>query len=178
MALIEVTPEILVASGDVTLIGAAELEQVKRMALASPSGRARICAHQKSSDALHEMLIAMGGGRYVRPHAHYGKSESFHMVEGELTIVLFANDGRIQQLVDLSATGAQSLYYRLSSPTVHTVVLRTALAVFHETTNGPFRPSDAYFPAWSPDERNTSGASVFLERLLVDIDKFRRRVVS
>ena len=172
------TPEVLVASGDVTLIGATELEKVKHMALASSSGRARICAHRTSADALHEMLIAMRGRRYIRPHAHYGKSESFHMVEGELTIVLFTNDGRIQQLVDLSAKGGDTLYYRLSSPTVHTVVLRTELAVFHETTNGPFRPSDSYFPAWSPDERNTSGASEFLEGLLADIDKFRRRVVS
>ena len=172
------TPEVLVASGDVTLIGATELEKVKHMALASSSGRARICAHRTSADALHEMLIAMRGRRYVRPHAHYGKSESFHMIEGELTIVLFANDGRIQQLVDLSAKGGDTLYYRLSSPTVHTVVLRTELAVFHETTNGPFVPRDAYFPAWSPDERNTSGASAFLERLLVDIDKLRRSVVS
>ncbi len=83
MAFIKMSPEVLVASGDVTVIGADDLFVVKQMALASPLGRARICTHLQSTDTLHEMLIAMVCGRYIRPHAHLGKSVSFHMVEGE-----------------------------------------------------------------------------------------------
>ncbi len=174
MAFIKMSPEVLVASGDVTVIGTDDLFVVKQMALASPLGRARICTHLQSTDTLQEMLIAMVRGRYIRPHAHRGKSESLHMVEGELTVVLFGNDGRIQRLVDLSANGSQDLYYRLAAPTFHTVVLRTQLAVFHETTNGPFIPSDVDFPIWSPDERDSIGASAFFDQLLEDVGEFRR----
>ncbi len=87
--------------------------------------------------------------------------------------MLFGNDGKIQCLVDLSANGSQVLYYRVAAPTLHTVVLRAQLAVFHETTNGPFIPSDVDFPIWSPDERDSIGASAFLDNLLKDVGEFR-----
>lgn len=169
-----VSDQVLVAGSDVTVVGAAELAQVKRMAQASPTGRARICAHRSTDDPLHEMLIALVGGRYIRPHAHRGKSESFHMIEGDLTIVLYDAEGRLQRLVDLSATGNGALYYRLAAPTFHTVVPRTDIAVFHETTNGPFDPRDTLFPAWAPDESDPAVGQAFLDRLLSQMDAFRR----
>lgn len=116
-------------------------------------------------------------GRYISPHAHRGESESFHMLEGELTVVLFANDGRIDRVVDLSANGPQALYWRLAASTCHKVVLSTRLAVFDETTNGLFIPSDVDYPIWSPDERELIGASAFLDHQLEDVGEFRRSVV-
>jgi cupin fold WbuC family metalloprotein len=172
-----VSDQVLVSTADVTVIGAAELDRVKRMALASPTGSARICAHPSASDPLHEMLIALVGGRYIRPHAHRGKSESFHMIEGALTIVLFDEAGEIRRLVDLSAAGDGAVYYRLATPTFHTVVPRSSLAVFHETTNGPFDRRDALFPDWAPDGSDAAAGKVWLDLLLVRIDEFARQAL-
>jgi cupin fold WbuC family metalloprotein len=171
-ALQAVNDQVLVSTADVTVIGSEELERVKRMALASPTGSARICAHPSASDPLHEMLIALVGGRFIRPHAHRGKSESFHMIEGALTIVLFDDAGEISRLVDLSARGREAVYYRLATPTFHTVVPRTPLAVFHETTNGPFDRRDALFPDWAPDGSDPAAGRAYLDRLLVRIGEF------
>lgn len=171
-----VSDQVLVAHGDVIVVGSAEMDRVKRMAMASPAGSARICAHPSTGDLLHEMLIALVGGRYIRPHAHRGKSESFHMIEGDLTIVLFDDAGEILRLVELSAGGNGALFYRLATPIFHTVVPRSQIAVFHETTNGPFDPNDALFPSWAPDSKDPHEGRLFLDRLLVRVAGFRPTV--
>lgn len=173
MSFTMVSDQVLVANEDVAVIGPAEIKRVKGMALASPAGSARICAHRTSDDLLHEMLIAQVGGRYIRPHAHPGKCESFHMIEGAITIVLFDEDGEIRRLVDLSASGDGALFYRLSVPTFHTVVLRTPIAVFHETTNGPFDRRDTRFASWAPETSDWAACTAFHDALLARIADFR-----
>jgi len=176
MDLERLNDQVLVTRSEVTEIGPAEIERVKGMALANPEGRARICAHPSADDALHEMLIVLVSGRYVRPHAHRAKSESFHMIEGAVTIVLFDERGEIARLVDLSAEKGGTFYYRLAVPTFHTVIAHGAMAVFHETTNGPFKPEDTIFPAWAPDGRDPARAASFHEKLLGRVAAFRAAI--
>ena len=173
MDLDRLNDQVLVTRSEVTTIGSAEIAEVKRLALASPQGRARICTHRSADDALHEMLIVLVSGRFVRPHAHRAKSESFHMIEGAVTIVLFDDRGEIARLVDLSAEKAGPFYYRLAVPTFHTVIAHGALAVFHETTNGPFKPEDTIFPAWAPDGQDAAAAALFHNELLGRVAAFR-----
>jgi cupin fold WbuC family metalloprotein len=174
MALDQIDPQILVARSEVTIVGRAELDRVKAMAAANPRGLARICAHPNDDDPLHEMLLAIKPNRYIRPHAHRGKSESFHMMEGALTVVLFDDAGDILQLVDLSADGSGAPYYRLARQQYHTVVPWNDMVVFHETTNGPFRRADTLFPEWGPPETDVAAGRAYLERLLARIEDFRR----
>jgi cupin fold WbuC family metalloprotein len=173
MELEALNDQVLVACADVTVIGGSEIARLKAMARSSPTGRARICAHCTIADPLHEMLIALVSGRYIRPHAHQGKSESFHMIEGGLTIVLFDDAGAIRRLVDLSADGNGALFYRLSTKTFHTVVPWGDMAVFHETTNGPFDPRDTLFPTWAPEESDVAAARQFHDLLLTQLDSSR-----
>ncbi len=78
---------------------------------------------------------------YIRPHKHPGKSEAFHIVEGEVDIVVFKDDGEIDQVVPLGRPGGgRSFYYRMSKPFFHTLIIRSDLLIVHEITNGPFRP--------------------------------------
>ncbi len=172
-ALERLNDQVLVTRSDVTTVGPVEIDRVKRMALASPIGRARICAHRSVDDLLHEMLIVLVSGRYVRPHAHRGKSESFHMIEGAITIVLFDDDGKISRLVDLSAEPGNTFYYRLATPLFHSVIAHGKLAVFHETTNGPFNPEDTLFPSWAPDESNPIAATSFYDGLIARVAAYR-----
>jgi cupin fold WbuC family metalloprotein len=164
---------VLVSLSEVTVVGPSEFERVKRMARENPRGRARICAHATPEDPLHEMLLAILGGYYIRPHAHLGKSESFHIIEGGLTIALFEDNGRIRQLVDLSADGDHARYYRLAAPRFHTVIPWGDIVVFHETTNGPFDRKDTLFADWAPDETENEAGQAFLKDLLVRISAHR-----
>lgn len=49
------------------------------------------------------MLIVMAKGSYIRPHKHKNKSESFHIIEGLLDVIVFdlaveigSNDGSLK----------------------------------------------------------------------------------
>ena len=115
--------------------------------------RARICTHPSMKDPLHEMIICLDRDAYIRPHRHAAKSESFHMIEGELDVVLFEDSGEIRQVIRMGAYQSRSpFFYRLMEPCYHTVLVRTPQAIFHETTNGPFDPADTEYAPWSPPE--------------------------
>ena len=156
MSLKVISPEVLLAEGPVSCLGRNDIERVKAMALASPKRRARICAHPDNDDTLHEMLIVTAKGAYFQPHKHLGKSESFHMIEGRLSVVFFDDEGAVSDTVHLGGSeDDRSFYYRLSAPLFHTVITETDLAVFHETTNGPFQPEDTVYAPWAPSEKDS-----------------------
>jgi cupin fold WbuC family metalloprotein len=160
-----VNDEVFVATGGVVRVTAADVALVKAKGTANARRRARLCAHPGPDDALHEMLIVLDRGTYVRPHRHVGKSESFHVIEGELDVVLFDDDGSTRDVVRMGPYGAaRAFFYRLMEPCYHTVLVNTPLALFHETTNGPFRRAGTEFAPWSPAE-GEPGVAAFVERL-------------
>ncbi len=107
MALVQKSPEVFLAEGPISAVGRSELETLKAAVRASAKRRARINTHPDGEDALHEMIIAIDPSSYIRPHKHPGKSEAFHIVEGEVDIVVFKDDGQIDQVVPLGAPGGE-----------------------------------------------------------------------
>src|SRR5204862_7175921 len=87
------------ATGGVGRITDGGVGMVKGTGTTNARRRARLCAHPNPDDPLHEMLIVLDRGTYVRPHRHAGKSESFHVIEGELDVVLFAYDGPVRDVI-------------------------------------------------------------------------------
>jgi len=150
----KLSPEVLVTESDVTVISGKNIETIKHMALSSPLGRARICAHSSSDELLHEMLIVLAKDGYIAPHKHLEKSESFHMIEGAMDVIIFNENGKVERKIELSAQNTEGLpfYYRLAKPLFHTVIPKTKVVVFHETTNGPFRREDTIYAEWAPAE--------------------------
>lgn len=158
MALIEKNAEVLVSDGTLTVLGRADIDGLLARLPAAPRGRVRICAHASDDAPLHEMIIALAGGRYIRPHRHRGKAESFHLIQGTVDIVFFDEAGAITAVLPM--TDAAGLgYYRIDHDAYHTLVVRTAAAVYHEVTTGPFRRQDTEFAPWSPDEGDPAVAS-------------------
>jgi cupin fold WbuC family metalloprotein len=162
MALVQKSPELFVAEGPISAIGRSELDMLKAAVKASSKGRARINAHPDGDDTLHEMIIAIDPSSYIRPHKHPGKSEAFHIVEGEVDIVVFKDDGEIDRVVQLGAPGSErSFYYRMSKPFFHTLIIRSDVLVVHEITNGPFRPEATVFADFAPDDSETGKAAIY-----------------
>jgi cupin fold WbuC family metalloprotein len=176
MSLREVSPELLVADDDVVALDAADVESLKRRAASVPLKRSRVCAHGSSEDPLHEMLIVLDRATYVRPHKHKGKSESFHVVEGAADVVLFDDDGAVEDVIELGDyRSGRSFFYRLNVAAFHTVVVRTDTFTIHETTNGPFRADDAVYAAWAPESTDDAARTAYLADLDVRIREHLQR---
>ena len=148
-----ISPEVLIADGDIATIDQDDIEQLKDLVRQAPRQRVRLCAHRDTEDALHEMVIALLATVYFPPHRHLNKSESFHLVDGEMDVILFKDDGSIDRLIPMGVMGSgKTYYYRLSSPRYHILLPRSDFVVFHETTNGPFRREETDYAAWAPGE--------------------------
>lgn len=162
--------EVLVADAPMVTITSVAVEDLRRRALLSPKRRARICAHQKTTDTVHEMLIAIARESYIRPHLHLHKSESFHVVSGELDLVLFDDQGVVTARHALGDShSGLPFFYRAEDVGYHTVLVRSDIAVIHETTRGPFVAKDTEYAPWAPDELDHAGVKRFLAALQADI---------
>jgi|SRR5437773_9236685 len=166
MTLREISEEVLVADAPIVTLTRDDVAELKARASRNARRRIRVCAHRSVDDAVHEMLIVMVRGCYIRPHKHVGKSESFHVVEGSVDVVVFDEEGRVTKVLPLGdyASG-DGFYYRSDVALYHTVFIRSAAAVLHETTRGPFRPSDNVVAPWSPDETDTAAVEEFVAKL-------------
>jgi cupin fold WbuC family metalloprotein len=157
--------EVLYPLEEVVTVESADLAQLKRLALLNPRQRIRLCAHRSPGDRLHEMFIVHTSDCYVRPHKHLGKAESMAILEGEVDVVLFHDDGTIRQVIRMGDLNSGKLfYYRLSEPIYHTLLVRSQFLVFHETTEGPFLREKTVFPDWAPEEQS-AGRRAFVARI-------------
>jgi cupin fold WbuC family metalloprotein len=127
------------------------VEALRKAAPNAPLKRVRFNAHKGSSDVVQEMILAVARDSYIPPHKHPGKSESFHIIEGEVDVVLFDDNGQIQEVLHLGAFhSGKPFYYRTSQTYFHAVVIQSDVAIFHETTNGPFLKEETIFAPWAP----------------------------
>tara|TARA_B100002003_G_scaffold111468_1_gene103137 strand:+ start:426 stop:956 length:531 start_codon:yes stop_codon:yes gene_type:complete len=145
--------EVLFTADDLVKVDANDIEELKQKARLNPRRRVRLCAHKDLNDSIHEMLIVHEKSCYVRPHKHINKMESFHIVEGKVDILLFDENGRINNLIPMGdfASG-RKFFYRLPPSCFHTLIINSEVLVFHEITNGPFNPDDTVWADWAPAE--------------------------
>lgn len=157
------------ARDGVLSIGYSEIEKLKEIASQSSLKRARLCAHEHDQDYLHQMIIAIRNGCYIRPHKHLNKVESFHLIDGAMDVIVFSDEGKILKRIRMSSDGRGrgAVFYRLSRPFYHTVVVISAVAVFHEITEGPFEPGQASVASFSPQEDDHAGVQAWLDRMVV-----------
>jgi cupin fold WbuC family metalloprotein len=173
MALVRKSPEVFVAEGPIATIGPADIEVLRQAVRQTPKRRARINAHPGHDDALHEMIIAIEPSSYIRPHRHPRKSEAFHIIEGQVDIVVFRDDGAIDQIVSLGAKGGRHpFYYRMSETRFHTLIIRSDLLIVHEITNGPFTPEGTIYATFAPGE-DEPAAAAFQAELVERVAAFR-----
>lgn len=172
----ELNPEVLVADVPILTIGREGIAELKARAARNRRQRVRVCAHRHSDDIVHEMLIVMTQGCYIRPHKHLGKGESFHIIDGAIDVVMFDDSGRVTNVLALGdyASG-RHFYFRGDDMGYHTVSIRSPLVVLHETTRGPFRAADNIAAPWSPEETATKAVADFLRRMH---DEVQRHLVS
>jgi cupin fold WbuC family metalloprotein len=170
-----INDEIFVAKESIVSLGDEETSFLKSQAMHSQRYRARICVHKNNEDALHEMIIAISSQSYIHPHKHIGKSESFHIIEGSVDVVIFDDVGEITNIVKLGEPGSgRSYFYRLSESKFHTLIIHSNILVMHEVTNGPFDKEQTILASFAPTEGDESAVRNYIQYLNGEVAKFGR----
>ena len=166
--------EVLFAADAIVQLDASDIVELKQKAKQNPRKRIRICVHKDTKDHIHEMLIVHEKSCYVRPHKHANKTESFHIIEGKADILLFHEDGKIDQSISMGdiASGLK-FFYRLPPDRYHTMLIKSEVLVFHEITNGPFWEHETSLASWSPEETDLDAVSKYIEMLASSSKKFQ-----
>jgi glucose-6-phosphate isomerase len=134
----------------------------------SQRGRFRYCLHRSVEESVQEMVLAITDHVYFRPHIHpMGKSESYHIMSGALSVFVFDDQGNITERHDLDDDNLENpLVLRFNDPVWHLPVAITDIAVYHEVYKGPFeRADDVIFAEWAPDETDTEKCRRYLDDL-------------
>ncbi len=171
-----INEEVYYTTDSITKLEAKDIELLKLKASRNLRKRVRLCCHSDRENLLHEMLIVHAKGAYIPPHKHEGKIESFHIIEGELDVVIFDDKGDIFDIIQMGRYGSnRKFYYRLSEKRFHTVLPMSEYVVFHEITNGPFDREDTIFASWAPEENDSEKVPIYLNELEEKIAIFKMR---
>lgn len=158
--------EVLYSEVPITTVDRSDIELFKQLSSCNLRKRIRLCAHASPEERLHEMLIVHERSAYVRPHKHPGKTESTHIIEGLVDVVIFDEDGRIERVIRMGDYASGGIFfYRMAKPVFHTLIIRSDILVFHETTSGPFDRSDTVFASWAPEDKDEHSVSIFMAQL-------------
>lgn len=169
MKIVKTGDGVFYAEGDLAAVSRCEVAFLKTAALEVQARRARLCAHPDVADPVHEMIIVLARDSYVPPQKHRGRSESFHIVEGALSLILFEEDGTPVEVVTMGAPGTgRAFFCRISPDRYHMVVPLTDFVVFHETTRGPYDPADTMDAPWAPAGHDREALERFLAALPSD----------
>jgi cupin fold WbuC family metalloprotein len=144
---------VLIQSEDqIAVIDDVMIRRMRDLALGSPDGRARLCLHHALSDPVQEMILALTSANCYPAHRHRDKAESYHILEGDLAILIFDDAGRVTHRHLLSSAGPGSgKALRIGPMLWHAVVALSPTVVFHETTSGPFQPGGSEVAGFCPE---------------------------
>ena len=166
----KITEEVFYTGRKLVPVSHQHVEFLKKQALKNPRKRSRLCAHYGTDEITQEMIIVLGKDNYGHPHKHLGKSESFHVIEGLADLVFFDDEGQLTDVIQLGdyASG-KMFYYRIADAINHSVIVRSDVFIFHETTKGPYIQSnraDTVFASWAPKESDSEKAQSYFYNLL------------
>jgi len=147
------------------------LETIKARAGESPRGRFRFCLHQSTSEPVQEMIIAHTRASYTRPHRQ-DASKLYVMIEGELMVFVFDEQGGISQRI-LLRPGSQPTpcCLRLAPGWWHTTFALSDVAVVCEVlgSSNPDGQASEYAD-WAPVESDSEAVAAYLRELNVWTD--------
>jgi cupin fold WbuC family metalloprotein len=123
----------------------------------------RLCLHEGLEALLHDMIVVQYTGQYFRPHKHLEKDESYHMIEGEMGVVIFDEGGKVVDACRMDTSN--TTVYGVGTGMYHTNFPLVDVVVYHEIRPGPFVPGDNVFASWGPDGEDEEAAREFVAEL-------------
>lgn len=105
----------------------------------------RICMHTNDSADIHEMIMIHSKPSKVGPLKQLKTSLSYHIIEGELVIELFDENGiKLKDYIvsNSNLNENSTISIRLNAKQFRTVSSVSPFAIFLEVGSGPFQDSD------------------------------------
>lgn len=120
-----------------------DLDRLIELAKKAELRRARYCAHPDHNSMVQEMIIAFCKDSVIPIHRHTDKSESFHVILGEIDFQIFDDEARMIDTIRLGdRESGKPFYFRHEKGIWHTVKPLSRYVVVHETSTGPFHPDE------------------------------------
>lgn len=130
-------------------LNVAQLAQLSAEAQAAPRRRKNLNLHDQLEDPIQRLCNALEPGTYIRPHRHPdGVWETFVLLSGACSILLFDAEGRVEQRVDLEIGGTVAA--EIPAGAWHGVTAGQPGTVVLEVKPGPYVPGS--FAPWAPEE--------------------------
>ncbi len=151
-------------------------DELSRQAQRSPRLRQNYNLHEDYSEPCQRLLNALEPGTYVRPHRHLTplKPECFIALRGRFAVVLFADVGDIERVVELSPEGPV-VGLDIPAGSWHSIVTLEPGSLFFECKPGPYEPlSDKDWAPWAPLE-GAGDATDYLRKIEVEVGNCLRK---
>jgi cupin fold WbuC family metalloprotein len=135
-----------------------DLAALSGAAATTPRRRKNLNLHADLDDPVQRLFNAIEPGSYVRPHRHPGPArwELMAVVAGRFILLIFDDDGVVQERVELNA---ETPVAEIPSATWHTLTALEPRSVLLEVKRGPYAPAGPEdFAAWSPPEGSAAAA--------------------
>ncbi|MDP6781858.1 MAG: WbuC family cupin fold metalloprotein [Alphaproteobacteria bacterium] len=123
----------------------------------------RLCLHEGPDALLHDMIVVQYAGQCFRSHKHLEKGESYHMIEGEMGVVIFDDEGKVVDACRMDTSN--TMVYGVGTGMYHTNFPLTDVVVYHESRPGPLSPGDSVFAPWGPDGEEEDATREFVAEL-------------
>ena len=136
----------------------------------NPENKCMLCLHNDIRASLHEMINVYDKGEYIRPHYHPNKTETKIVLEGNMMVILFDDDGVIKERIILSGKEKACFLLRIEKGIIHCSIPITDV-VYYEATTGPYTgKDDSVYPEWAPAKENAKEIRELYAR--INIDKY------
>jgi cupin fold WbuC family metalloprotein len=130
------------------------LDQLLLQAKQAPRLRKNYNFHTSDVDICHRLLNALEPDSYIQPHRHsdINKDETLAVIRGKMGLIIFDNDGTIEEKVLLEPSG-NVMMVNIPHGMFHTLISLDGPSVFFESKAGPFIPLTHDEKAhWAPKE--------------------------
>jgi cupin fold WbuC family metalloprotein len=153
------------------LIDARLIAELKQISTQRDNSNVRICLHESPEAEHHDMVALERKGRYYRPHKHFNKGDTSHMLEGRLRVFSFDTEGEV---IDAVAIGPGEIY-RTATNMYHAILPLTDYVIHHESKPGPFEgENDSIYPDWAPDGSDQAEVDAYIGTLTAQLPNTAR----
>lgn len=162
----EISEAVLYNEEEICLLNRKDLQTLSTKGLSTTEQRTRLCVHNEPENLVHEMFIIHTADTYVRPHRHKTKGESFHVLEGSASLILFDESGKVNRVIALGdVISNKTFYFKMPCGVWHMLIIHSKVLVFKEVTQGPFDANDCEFPDWAPKGKKCEEVPNYLEEI-------------
>jgi len=144
-------------------ISSEALDKLTENAASAERLRAHLNVHESLDARVQRLFIATEPDTYIRPHRHSEphKWELFTLLEGEMELLIFNDNGDITQRTRMARDGVRTV--EIPPNTWHSYVCLRSGTLALEIKEGPYVPSRPdELPAWSPAE-NSADCAAYLD---------------